>query len=565
MDGPVELRCPGLKEAFENQPRQRATPSTVYASPLSPAAIITTGQKQIKLWGWEQRAIPGPEALIMVIDGEVTIKPIDGREVVYDPRRDGMMTENWICLWKPVPQDNAVDLPILLVLESQPQRITAEAGGFGTSTIELTFDQAGKWLAAMRPVRQAIQSPREANFDLPQRLRFWSKAVLAYPMGFSEVARRTGEGESSLRITDVFDYRMLKDDWGTSAIRLAPLPPLASYGLDVQMKGLKVDSAARDMNLPIEPLGRFMAVVDADRISYTVPIDPIPRKAGFTDFCFGATDVGGPGNLAEVRIMRAYGCNSWRPQSNDKSERMHRTVKLANEHGLNLTINCDNGFAANQDIVGHYRDLARWAVDRNLPRDAIAFDLINEPANFTPEKYNPLIKRIVQAIRRIDQDYLVYIETPNSYAGVSEFVNLAPIDDPRLVYSFHDYLFRLKQRWPNAQSDIREMYRNFLPAFMYSIRNNAPIHLGEFGGFHQTAHDPWNNRCTLTLMGDFYRIFDQFGWHFHYYNNRSEWVIGPDGSMRGNLVHESMVRYFQRGTLNALVQPPADGVTAWQR
>ncbi len=565
MQGPVALRCPGLKEAFEDQPRQQATRSTVYASPLSPAAIIMTGEKQFRLWGWEQRAIPGPEALMMVIDGKVTIKKIDGRQVVYDPQRDGLMTENWICLWKPVPDDNAVDLPILLVLESQPQRITAEAGGFGTAALNFSFDQPGKWLAAMRPIRQAIESPQDAEFDLVERLRFWSRAVLAYPMGFSEIAQRAGAKGMSLRITDVFDYRMLEDDWNTRPIRLAPLPPLASYGLQVNMKGLKVDPLVEDMNLPIDPLGRFMAVVDADRISYSVPIDPIPRKAGFTDFCFGRTDVGGPGNLAEVRIMRAYGCNSWRPQSNDGSERMHRTVKLANEQGLNLTINCDNRFAANEDIVGHYRDLARWSVDQDLPRDAIAFDLVNEPANFTPEQYNPLIKRIVQAIRQVDQDYLIYVETPNSYAGVSEFANLAPIDDPRLVYSFHDYLFRLKERWPNAQSDIREMYRNFLPAFMYSIRNNAPIHLGEFGGFHQTPHDPWNNRCTLTLMADFYRIFDQFGWHFHYYNNRSEWVIGPDGSMRGNLVHEAMARYFERGTFNALVQPPADGVTAWQR
>jgi len=130
------------------------------------------------------------------------------------------------------------------------------------------------------------------------------------------------------------------------------------------------------------------------------------------------------------------------------------------------------------------------------------------------------------------------------------FENLRPTGDPLTVYSFHDYEFRLPPRWPNERQDIRSILVRWIPAFRFSIDHRAPIHLGEFGAFEQTKEDIYENRCALTLMLDYFRIFDQFGWHFHYYSNRGTVRVREDGSLQESLVQEAFRRYFARGTFN---------------
>ena len=51
---------------------------------------------------------------------------------------------------------------------------------------------------------------------------------------------------------------------------------------------------------------------------------------------------------------------------------------------------------------------------------------------------------------------------------------------------------------------------------------------GEFGGFDNSTD---NELAQLTLMNDFFRIFDQFDMQFHYYSGRSVFGRRQDGSM----------------------------------
>jgi len=561
VSGPVELRCPALREAYEKRPQQKYTPSTVFSSPLAPSALIRTGENAITFWGWDQRRAAGPNALIMVLNGHVTSRPINAEGVVYDAARDGRLSENWLCLWTDIEKFPADDLPIQLVMQTQPTRIEVKRGAVGTAQVTLTFDRPGVWIQALRPIRSPTAASEATSAAVVDRLRLWSRAVLAYPVSYAQAAERNAADRWKLDITDMFSYQMLQDSWGTRPLKVALLPPLASFASKVNWPGLAIPQSVKPMGYDLGEFGQLMGVVDSDTINYTIPIDRILRLGGMTDFCFGAGDVGGPGNIAEIEIIKAYGGNSWRPQSNDGGQRIRRTVQWANERGLNLMINCDNAFGAQPGIVEHYRQLAQWAMDQDLPADAIAFDLINEPANMTPEVYNPVIKKITEAIRSVNKRHLIYVETPHSFASISQFINLEATGDPLTVYSFHDYDFRLPPRWPDEQRDARNMLRQWIPAFKFSIQHNAPIHLGEFGAFHQGRNDPWNNRCAITLLMDMFRIFDQFGWHFHYYSNRGEWRTLADGSLTGNLVHEAMKRYFDRGTFNYLLKDQITGVT----
>jgi hypothetical protein len=134
---------------------------------------------------------------------------------------------------------------------------------------------------------------------------------------------------------------------------------------------------------------------------------------------------------------------------------------------------------------------------------------------------------------------MVLVETPHSFASVDQFANLQPVDDKAVVYTFHDYDYRLSERWPRVDADIRNLQHQWLPAMRFSLRHDAPISISEYGGFEQTENDPWTNQSTLVMMADFFKVFDQFGFHHHYYSNRGVTRVRADGSLQLSLVHES--------------------------
>ena len=51
-------------------------------------------------------------------------------------------------------------------------------------------------------------------------------------------------------------------------------------------------------------------------------------------------------------------------------------------------------------------------------------------------------------------------------------------------------------------------------------------------------------------MMDYLRIFDQFGWHWHYYANRGTVRVRRDGSLQESYVQEAHRQYFAAGTFN---------------
>ena len=165
-----------------------------------------------------------------------------------------------------------------------------------------------------------------------------------------------------------------------------------------------------------------------------------------------------------------------------------------------------------------------------------------------PDVYNPQIKKMVAALRQVDSRHMVYVETPHSFASIDQFMNLAPVDDPAVVYTFHDYDYRLKPRWPTMTMDIRNLEHQWLPAYKFSLKYDAPIAISEYGGFEQTPHDPWTNRSALVLLADFFKVFDQFGMHHQYYSNRGITRVRGDGSIRLSLVHEAYRRLFAGDT-----------------
>jgi len=551
-----------------------SSPASILASPLSPAALVTVSDREFTLEGWdqlepwrvyhEQTAMLGPVALWGVLDGKlVTLRPeADG--TVYDRAQHGRLSENWVLLVNDLSRGGG--LPIELVFLRAPDKIVFAAGEKGTRKVTVSFSAPGPRLFLLRPLKEwrgFLEESRLLTADLadPSALgraqpyleacRLWSRAVLNYPITFSEVLLPDPADKWSLRAADVYNYLESPDEWGTKPLRLAPLPPLASYGLMVGYPGLEVGDEAKVLGSR-GIWGDYLAVPGRGWITYRIPVDRIKRFGGFTAYCYGPTDIGGPGGVKEIESIARTGANSWRPQHNQTGEAAMNTLQWCWGEGLQNVLNADEKWIP--DIVEHYRTLARACQD--YPPDAVAYDLLNEPETRDPIAYNALVKKITTAIRESDKTHLIYYEVIPPWGPGAQpypraaFQNLEATSDELTCYSFHDYENRLESRWPNHQRDARTMLARWIPVFRYSIARGRPIHLGEFGAFEQTKESVFDNRCAETMMLDYLKILDQFGWHWHYYSNRGICRVRSDGSLEESHVQAACRRYFARGTFN---------------
>jgi len=553
------------------------SPAEVLTSPLSRAALVSARGNEFVIEGWgnlspyrvyNRRQPPsvGPARLLAVTGGKVTaFKPGDDG-IVYDRQANGRLDENWVLVVTDMFRGGP--MPIELVFLRAPARIAFKrgkdkAGNPTNVAVTVTFAEPGAQLFILKPLAEwrgfmgmaQDMMAEPLKVDRLQRVigpcRFWSRAVLDYPVTFSESSVRDPNDHWALIVADVYNYRHFEDQWRTKPLRLAPLPPLATYGLMMKYPGLKVIGKGKVIGSR-GIWGDLVAAVDTDHIVYRVPLDPIKRFGGFTSYCFGGGDIGGPGSKREIETVKLTGSNSFRPQHNQTGERAVRTADWCRELGLQNMFNTDEKWVP--DVVEHFRTLARKFKD--YPADTIAYDLLNEPETRDPRAYCALLKKITAAIREIDKTHLIYVETIPPWGPGAKpfpkgaFETLEPTGDKLTVYSFHDYDYRLPPRWPNEKDDIRTLWSRWIPAFRYSIDHRAPIHLGEFGGFEQTKQNVYTNACAMTMMMDYLRIFDQFGWHWNYYANRGTLRLRKDGSLQESYVQKAHRRYFQRGTFN---------------
>ncbi len=549
---------------------QITSPADVFASPLSPGALVTLKGRELVIGGWDQLepmrvynkpAVLGPACLWAVLDGEVTSLKAGADGTVYGRAAHGELSENWVLLVEDLSKGGR--LPVQLVFLQRPDKIAFSTGEKGTSAVTVSFPEPGARLFVLRPLKEwrgflgqaraMTQDP--LNEGEAQRYieacRLWSRASLHYPVSFSEAFVRDPDDKRSLRVADVYDYWEFEDAWGTEPLRLAPLPPLATYGVMMAYPGLEAISETQVLGSR-GVWGDEIAAVGQDHIVYRVPLDPIKRFGGFTSYCFGPTDIGEPGSIKEIETIKRTGANSFRPQHNQAGERAMKTARWSWEQGIQNVFNTDEKWVP--DVCGHFRTLAEQCKD--LPPDAVAYDLLNEPETRQPRAYNALIRKVTAAIREVDKTHLIYVETmPPWGPGASPFPqgafeSLEATGDPLTVYSFHDYEYRLPLRWPNDEHDVRDILKRWIPAFRFAIDHRCAIHLGEFGGFEQTKQSVYDNACAVTLMTDYLRIFDQFGWHWHYYANRGVVRVRRDGSLQESHVQEACRRYFGRGTFN---------------
>ncbi|MCY3022965.1 MAG: cellulase family glycosylhydrolase [Planctomycetota bacterium] len=564
LTGSVTLSCPTVETQKTGVPTCR-----VLATPLSPAVVLTLDGTVLEIQGWAARRQPGPKDILLP-GGKRLAANQD-----YQQARDGKLSANWALLWLQAKDAQAPDRPVLLVFEKCPVAIAGDG-----ALVRLTFAGASARVVAVRPWVKTVPDP--ASPAVADAIALWSRAALAVPVNYMGLTRMVRPGPKAgfqfsirnvpegpvLEHTIVYDYLTIADEWGTEPLKVAPLPSLASYAVDCKFRSLKLEKppeTLQDGGL----LAPYRAVRNADRVTYSYPVEPFPRLVGFTSWMFAGSDTGVAGNKREVELIKATGSNCYRPQHNfgqDKSPLDPARTRVAvmadccNRAGLNYMNNIDQTLGEKQEAVRtdyanfmekvnkHYEGIARQLCDR--PFFDVAYDLINEPFDHKHDAYNAAMKVLTSRVRAIDPVHLCYIEPCEAWGAIEQLKLIEPTGDPLTVYSFHDYNFRLfrpSERWPTEERDISNICRQWTEAFKFAVRYGVGMHCGEFGGF-ENATD--GQAAQALLMNDFFRIFDQFGMHFNYYSGRSVYGRRADGSMALSYVLKAYCEYNKRGEFN---------------
>ncbi|MFY9153391.1 MAG: cellulase family glycosylhydrolase [Prolixibacteraceae bacterium] len=116
--------------------------------------------------------------------------------------------------------------------------------------------------------------------------------------------------------------------------------------------------------------------------------------------------------------------------------------------------------------------------------EKLIFEVANEPVNMTKEQNDAMHKSAINVIRKTNPTRLIIFQGID-WGGSDALIKAAIPDDKFIIGSFHSYdpyLFGLEGqgKW-GTSSDINAMKSKFQAVKDWSVKNNIPVFLGEFG------------------------------------------------------------------------------------
>lgn len=238
-----------------------------------------------------------------------------------------------------------------------------------------------------------------------------------------------------------------------------------------------------------------------------------------------------------------------------------QAVAWGRDYGIHISINFHRapGYCVNrppeptdlwtdeptQELCAHH-----WAVFasryRGTPNTELSFNLLNEPKEIDEATHNPVIGRLVDAIRAEDPDRLIIVDgldlgwTPIwGLAGLGVAQSLHAYDPWRISH-YRAPWFPGSDEWdeptwplvtPEGTLDREGLARQRIAPWKELESRGVGIHVGEFGNFNRTPHP-----VTLAWMEDFLRLFREAGWGWCLWNLRG--AYGPMDSGRVDVDYE---------------------------
>ena len=201
---------------------------------------------------------------------------------VLIPRKDGIeetaldeasiagMAENWILLFN---STEFPDVPLMLVFEHNPSVMKTVRDSSGRlnaieiSSCSLMLSCTPFGIERFDPGKMKVE-------DAVRHCRFWSRALLAFPVRCRDYFRLDEEKET-VTIRQKFEYRYISDEWNTEPLELAPFPPPLS------ICGTSECREVSDFEFPTK-YGHLRGRIGCWS-EYTLPFMPIERKFPLRD------------------------------------------------------------------------------------------------------------------------------------------------------------------------------------------------------------------------------------------------------------------------------------------
>ena len=203
----------------------------------------------------------------------------------------------------------------------------------------------------------------------------------------------------------------------------------------------------------------------------------------------------------------------------------------------------DNPQAEADRFVGIWSQIARRYADQP---DRVAFELLNEPhANMSAAIWQDLAQRAVDTIRQSNPNRTVVIG-PVDWNQAAALTRLKLPDDPHLVATFHYYApFQfthqgatwaadeskqwLGTRWEGTEAERAAVIQDLDKVLRWSVDNNCPVLLGEFGTIRQADLDSRVRWARFVASEAAKRKFGYAWWAFTaefdaYDLQRNQWI-----------------------------------------
>ena len=175
------------------------------------------------------------------------------------------MAENWILLFN---STEFPDVPLMLVFDRNPEsmKILRDSSGRLDS---IEFAGCPLMLSCTPFGIERFDPGKMVVGDAVRRCRFWSRALLAYPVRSRDYFR-LDEDHQKVTIRQKFEYRYIEDVWKTEPLELAPLPPPLS------ICGTSECPVAEDFEFPSK-YGWLRGRIGCWS-EYSIPFMPLERK-----------------------------------------------------------------------------------------------------------------------------------------------------------------------------------------------------------------------------------------------------------------------------------------------
>jgi endoglucanase len=256
-----------------------------------------------------------------------------------------------------------------------------------------------------------------------------------------------------------------------------------------------------------------------------------------------------------VRLPMSYLCwtdpNDWLQLREPELKHIDQAVEFGRQYGVHVNMNFHRapGYCVNPpkeplDLWTDEKALEACAFHwghfakryKGIPNSRVSFDLLNEPGAIPEDRYNHVVRRLVQAIRAEDKDRLVIADGLSW--GNKPVLSLADLGiaqstrgyQPTRISHYEANWMQGSDKWPEPTWPLKinehdvwdkeRLRKEQIQPWKELQAKGVGVHVGEWGAFQHTPH-----AVVLAWMRDYLDLWKEAGWGWAMWNFRGSFGI----------------------------------------